>query len=126
MAPKKFLEESGGGENLGVLLGNFEVGLIGLGLRNWRKCSECGSAVEEASLGLGLLTDRVGGSPRSGESSRRHSLLHTVGSMLRREILGLKPDCSKEDIKKAFAKLAKIYHPDQNPAGSERYTLISK
>lgn len=35
------------------------------------------------------------------------------------DILELKPDCSQEDIKKAYRKLAKIHHPDKG--GDEDY-----
>jgi molecular chaperone DnaJ len=41
------------------------------------------------------------------------------------DILGVKADCSKEEIKTAFAKLAKKYHPDTNPQASELYTEIA-
>lgn len=45
---------------------------------------------------------------------------------LSREILGVAHEATKEEIKKAFVKLAKQYHPDHNPEGSERYSLIAR
>lgn len=43
-----------------------------------------------------------------------------------REILGVARDATKEEIKKAFVRLAKQYHPDQNPEASERYSQIAR
>jgi curved DNA-binding protein CbpA len=40
--------------------------------------------------------------------------------------LGLRSDASSVEIKSAFRRLAKIYHPDKNPGGKERFTLILK
>jgi molecular chaperone DnaJ len=45
------------------------------------------------------------------------------------EILGVKKSASSEDIRKAFRKLARKYHPDVNPgdkAAEERFKLISE
>lgn len=42
------------------------------------------------------------------------------------EILGLHSGASFAEIKSAFRRLAKIYHPDKNPSGKEQFTLILK
>ncbi len=45
------------------------------------------------------------------------------------EILGVKKDASAEDIRKAFRKLARKYHPDVNPgdkSAEERFKAISE
>src|SRR5262249_15130482 len=45
------------------------------------------------------------------------------------EILGLKKSASAEDIRKAFRKLARKYHPDVNPgdkAAEEKFKAISE
>jgi len=36
------------------------------------------------------------------------------------EVLGLKSDASEKDIKQAYFKYAKKYHPDLNPNGDTR------
>jgi len=36
------------------------------------------------------------------------------------EYLELKPDASEEDIRKAYIRLARLYHPDHNPNPSDR------
>lgn len=42
------------------------------------------------------------------------------------DILNLNSDCSKKDIKKAYKKLAKIYHPDQLTGNLKYFELITK
>ena len=43
-------------------------------------------------------------------------------------MLGLKADCAEKDIKQAYFKLAKKYHPDLNPSqdARERFDKVSK
>ena len=40
------------------------------------------------------------------------------------DILGIATDASSEQIKAAFRRLAKIYHPDKNPQGNEQFGKI--
>ena len=42
------------------------------------------------------------------------------------EILGLKNDAGAFEIKTAFRQLAKLYHPDKNPDGKDRFSIILK
>ena len=42
------------------------------------------------------------------------------------EILGVEETSTQDDIKKAYRKLSKQYHPDVNPEGEEMFKDISE
>ncbi|KAK9883527.1 hypothetical protein WA026_001702 [Henosepilachna vigintioctopunctata] len=42
------------------------------------------------------------------------------------DILEVSSNCTDEDLKKAYRRLALLYHPDKNPTEGERFTRISQ
>lgn len=42
------------------------------------------------------------------------------------DMLGVRPGCTQDELKKAYRKLALKYHPDKNPNEGEKFKLISQ
>jgi len=40
------------------------------------------------------------------------------------DALNIKKNSSSSEIRKSYLKLVKKYHPDLNPSGKERFTLV--
>jgi hypothetical protein len=63
--------------------------------------------------------------PRSHSEPPRHYPSPKVDSLTHHQILGVRPDATRQQIKDAYKRLALIYHPDKG-GSNEMFKLINK
>lgn len=74
------------------------------------------------SRGISEEKKKVLETMKRGSSSNVFDL---VGNTALYEVLGLVPSASEKDIRRAFYRIAVVYHPDKNPDGEEIFKEVS-
>ncbi len=74
---------------------------------------------------IGLVKSNIYFKPFINSTITRHIAERKKFVKTHYDTLGIAPNSSKEEIKKAFIKLAKKYHPDRNPENSDVFTDIT-
>lgn len=59
------------------------------------------------------------------KGSTSSDVFDLVGNTALYEVLGLTPDASERDIRRAYYRIAIVYHPDKNPDGEEIFKEVS-